>query len=343
MALPSTGGTVSQVIQTDLNPLAVRYAQIVGAFIRDTLDSNGNFRNLADPACGLGTEGVFSPFAADGTLRTDLLWDANGGTSNQGWFNFGLTKEDSISISPEQTVQQTPTGQYLRTVRNVYTKLEDKVALTPIENTDLIRRLRFNLPLSGWTPTDGASGYQLVRPNTDTFYERQLILFLIDNNELVAEVFPRLGPDKTGKIEMGRKTPYAPDSFSWDVMPDPYTGAPQWICESGSGFLSEGNFEFTVTPPAVTPITGLKATVLVPTPTDVTSPTYTVSLQAVSGGSWAAGTVSTPSPSASGGWTTITIGSLTASQVYNALKITATGGGVTATTVPSAPFTATAS
>jgi hypothetical protein len=336
MALPSTGGTTAQVIAPGWDPTKVRYGQIV-------LDSNGVPQNLAATAAGLGSAGVFSPFAADGlTIRQDLLWNSPG--TNQGWFNFGLTKEDSIKVNAEQTVQQTPTGQTLRTVRNVYTKLDDKVSLTPLENSNLVKRLRYNLPLSGWVPDDGTAGYQLVRGVSDVLIERQMILFLIDTDQqLLAEVYPRLSPDKTGGVEFGRKMPYAPESFSWDVTPDPYSQASMWTCEAGSAWNSEGLFEFSTSAPSVTPITGLKATVIVPTPLDITSPTYTVAIQSTSGGSFTSGTVTTPSPSASGGFTTITIGSLTASTTYNALKITASGGGITATTPPSAPFTATAS
>lgn len=344
MALPSTGGSVAATIQPGWDPLKVRYGQIVGVYIRDYLDASGNVRNLADPACGLGSQGVFSPFAQDGNIRTDLLWSAGGGVGNQGWFNFGLTKEDSIKVSPEQSVQQTPTGQTLRSVRNVYTKLEDKVMLTPLENSNLVNRLRYNLALSGWTPDDGTAGAQLLRGLTDTLIERQLILFLIDGNQLIAEVYPRLSPDKTGSNEFGRKSPYAPDSFSWDVLGDPYSQQAMWLNEAGTSWGLEGDFQFSTVVPTVTPISGLKATVIVPTPTDFASPpTYTVQLQATAGGSFVAGTVSTPSPSISGAFTTVTIGSLTASQAYNALRLTATGGGVTSTTPSSAPFTATAS
>jgi hypothetical protein len=343
--LPATGGTAEQVILPGIDPLKVRYGQIVGAFIRDCLDANGNFRNLADPSVGLGVKGVFTPFAADGlTIREDLLFNSNGGTNNQGFFNFGLTKEDSISVAPDQTVQMTPTGQTLRSVRNIYTKIEDKVSLTPIENNTIIQRLWYNLPLTGFVPNDGTPGYQLVRGETDVLIERQLILFLIDTDgQLLAEVFPRLGPDKTGKIEFGRKSPYAPDSFSWDVLPDPFTQASMWICEAGTAWQAEADFEFETTAPSVTPVTGLKATVIVPTPADIVTPTYTVALQSTAGGPFTAGTVGTPAPVASDGFTTISVTGLTASAVFNALQVTATGGGITATSPVSASFTATAS
>jgi len=352
MALPSTGGTSSQVLLPGVNPLNVRYGQIAGVFIRDYLNSNGTVNNLAAAAAGLGTATtatgtaqLFTPFAADNlTIRQDLLWNASGGSGNQGWFNLGLIKEDSISSSPEQTVQQTPSAQYLRTVRNVYTKIDDKVMLTPLENSQLIQRLRWNLPLSGWTPSDGTAGYGLARANTDVFIERQLIVFLVDSDSnMIAEVYPRLGPDKTGKTEYGRKNPYAPDSLSWEVEPDPFSQCPMWLFEVGSQWNSEGTFFFGTTPPAVSPITGLKANVTFPTLVDLVSPTYTAQTQATSGGSWTNATV-TGSPTVSGGFTTIQITGLTASQVYNAVQVTGTGtGSVVAVSAVSAPFTATSS
>lgn len=342
MALPSTGANYDTVLAPTLDPTKVRYGNIVHALGRDYFKADGTPNNLSDPACGVGTLGLFTPFAADNiSIREDLLWDAPG--SNQGWFSFGLLKEDAQSITLDQTVQQTPSAQILRNVRSVLTKLEDKVSITPIESSDLINRLRFELPLTGWTPTDGTPGYQLARGNTDTLVERQIVLFLIDGDgQLIAEVYPRVVTDKKGKLDMSRKNPYSME-LSWDVLPDPLSRKPMWICNGGSQYLSQGNFLFETATPGVTPITGLKATVVVPTPIDVTSPTYTVALQTTSGGSFVAGTVTTPSPSVSGAYTTITIGSLVSSQLYNALKITATGGGVTATTASSAPFTATAS
>jgi hypothetical protein len=347
--LPSTGANYATVIEPSLNPLGVRYGQIVDVFIRDYLNENGSPNNLAAASCGLGSEGVFTPFAADGvSIREDLLWDSESGT-NQGWFHIGLLKEDAQSVSPDQTVQQTPSSQVIRTVRNVFTKLEDKITFTPIEASDLVNRLRFELPLNsaGWTPTDGTPGYQLVRPATDVLIERQIIMFLIDTDgQLVSEVFPRVASDKKGKVGFERKNPYSLE-LSYDVLPDPFTQSAGWINRAGTAWNAEGLFNFESVPPIVTPITGLKATVVVPTPLELTTPTYTVALQTTAGGSFTAGTVTTPAPSSSGGFTTITIGSLAASQQYNGLQITVSGtsdgGTVTATSPVSAPFTATAS
>jgi hypothetical protein len=342
--LPSTGANYATVIEPSLNPLGVRYGQIVDVFIRDYLNENGSPNNLAAASAGLGVEGVFTPFAADGvSIREDLLFDAP--SPNQGWFHPGLLKEDAQSISPDQTVQQTPSSQVIRTVRNVFTKLEDKISFTPIEANDLVNRLRFELGLNsvGWVPTDGTPGYQLVRPATDVLMERQLIVFLIDTDgQLVAEVFPRIASDKKGKIGLERKNPYSLE-LSYDVLPDPFTQSAGWICRAGTAWNAEGLFEFESVPPIVTPVTGLKATVVVPTPLELVSPTYTVQTQLTPGGSFTTATVGTPSPVASGGFTTITITGLTATTDYNALQVTVTAGGVTATSPVSAPFVSTAS
>jgi hypothetical protein len=345
MALPSTGANYATVIEPSLNPLGVRYGQIVDVFIRDYLDENGSPNNLAAVSAGLGVEGVFTPFAADGvSIREDLLWDAP--SPNQGWFHPGLLKEDSQSISPDQTVQQTPSAQEIRTVRNVFTKLEDKISFTPIEANDLVNRLRFELGLNsvGWTPTDGTPGYQLVRPATDVLMERQLIVFLIDTDgQLVAEVFPRVASDKKGKIGLERKNPYSLE-LSYDVLPDPFTQSAGWICRAGTAWNAEGLFNFESVTPIVTPLTGgVTATVMVPTPVDLTSQVFTAAVQETAGGSFASATVS-GSPTVAGGFTTVTVSGLTAVTTYNALQLTVTGDtgsldGITATSPVSAPFT----
>jgi hypothetical protein len=342
--LPATGGNYNSVIAPSNNPLDVRYGQITAVLIRDYLDSSGNVQNLANPNAGVGTQGLFTPFAADGlTIRNDLLWNAGG--TNQGWFNMGLLKEDSISVDSSFSVQETNTAQTLRTVRNVFTKLDDKIMFTTLENSDLVKRLRFNLTLSGWTPDDGTLGYQLPRGAQDVMVERQLILFLIDtDNQLVAEVFPRVAVDKIGKVEFGRKMPYSPEGFTFSVLPDPYSQQASWLCEAGSAWVQEAEFGFISTPPTVTPATGLKATVTFPTPTDIVTPTYTAQIQTTATGAFASATVaSSPAPSVSGAYTTLTVTGLTSSTSYNALKVTATAatGGRAVTSASSAPFTAT--
>lgn len=344
MTLPSTGGSWAKVLQGGLNPLAVRYWQTVDGFVRDYLTVNGIPLNLADPACGLGSEGLFTPFAADGiTIREDLLFESPG--ANQGWYHLGELKEDATSISPDQTVQQTPTAQSVRTVRDVLTKLDDKVMFTMIENGDLAYHLRFELPLAGFVPQDGLPNYQIARGETDVLIERQIMLLGTDTDgQLLAEIYPRVDTDKKGKIELARKTPYSQE-FTYNVLIDPQTQKTMYVCRAGNAWNAQGNFEFSAFQPAVVPQTGLKANITFPTPTDVLTPAYSVAIQTTVGGGFTPATLGTggATGTVSGNFTTVGIADLTASESVNAVIVTATGTNATVSSPPSLPFTATSS
>lgn len=340
-ALPATGGTWEVELEPSLNPLAVRYWQVTHVLIRDYFKADGTVFNLADPSVGLGAEGVFTPFAADGvSIRSDLLVSSSG--TNQGFYSLGLLKEDAISTDPSQSIQETLSSQYVRTVRNVLTKLDDKVTFTPIESSPLVDALNFELPLANGVPQVGTPGYQVLRGQTDQLVERIIVLIGIDTDQnLIAKVYPRVVNDKKGKLSMERKTPESGE-LTYSVEPDPYSKQSMWICRAGTQWLSEGDFDFLTTAPLVTPVTlGVTATVTFPTPLDITSPTYTASLQTTPTGSFTSGTVG--SPTVNGAFTTVTLSALTAATSYNAVQITATGtldgGSVTATSPVSAPFT----
>ncbi|TDH48891.1 fibronectin type III domain-containing protein [Mycobacterium eburneum] len=335
--LPATGGAWADVYQPLLQPLAERYWQITDILIRDYFDANGNPRNLADPSVGLGSQGLFTPFAADGTLREDLI--------AAGWVYGGMLADKSMKITPDVTVKETPTAQIVRTTRNVFTKLDDKIDVTFIEAGPVMDAMRYELPLNllgtSTIPLLGTPGYQVKRGESDQVIERQVVLLGTDNGFSRAEVFPRVATDKKGATSLDRE---ATEDYPWtaSVLPDPYSRASMWICRGGPSWSGLGNFSFETTPPIVTPVTGLKATVVVPTPIDMTSPTYTVALQTTANGAFTAGTVATD-PTVSGSFTTLTVTGLTASQAYNALQVTATAGEVSVTSPVSAAFTATAS
>lgn len=345
MALPSTGGTWAQVLQPDLNPLNVDYFQITDILAKD-YDPTGQVWNAANAAVGLGVQGLFTPFAADNlTIRKDLLVAAGG--SNQGFYHIGLLKEDSVSITHDQTMQQTPSAQLVRTSRNVLTKLDDKITFTPQEESPLTRYLRYELPLAGGIPALGSPGSgQIARGTTDVPVERVLVVLGVDGaGKLRARVFPRVITDKKGKEDLGRKMPSSESELSYEILPEPYSQQTEWICYAGSQWLAAGDYSFETTTPQVTTVTGLKAHIVFPTPLDLTSPTYTVSTQAVAGGSWSSATVGSggDAPSASGNFTTVTITTLVASQAYNALQVTATASPTVITGPVSGPFTATSS
>ncbi|EID12933.1 gp31 protein [Mycobacterium xenopi RIVM700367] len=345
MTLPATGGTWAEVLEDNLNPLNVRYWQITHGLIRD-YDPTGTF-NLASPAVGLGTvqtasgpAQLFTPFAADNvSIRGDLLVTSPNSAVN--FYDLGLLKEDATDWTPDQTLQQTPSAQLVRSVRNVLTKLDDKVNFTPLESNPLIDYLKFELPLTG-IPALGTPGYGVARGNTDVPRERTLVLIGVDTDaNLVARVFPRVITDKKGKNELARKNPDSSE-LTYEVLPDPFTKQTMWVCRAGTAWLGAGNLQFETAVPAVTPVTGLNATITFPTPIDITSPVYSVQIQQTPTGAWSAATLS-GSPSVSGGLTTLTISGLTASTTYNAIQVTATGANATVTGPQSAPFTSTAS
>lgn len=351
MALPATGGTWSQELESDLNPLNVRYAQIVHAIMGD-YDPTGVF-NLASPDVGLGTvytkdgtANLFTPFAADNvSIRGDLLHTSPSSVINA--HDLGLLKEDSTDWDLDETLTETPTAQYVRSVRNIITKLSDKVSLVPLESKPAIDWLQYELPLanlasSTTTPPApvGTPGYGVARGNTDEGVERWVCLIAIDtNSNLWARVYPRIITDKKGKAALQRKHPDSmPQAYS--VLPDPFTKQSMWVCRAGTAWLGAGNLNFETQVPTVTPVTGLKANIVFPTPIDVESPVYTVALQETAGSAFTAATIGTPS--VAGGFTTVPITTLTASTKYNAVQVTATGTNATATGPVSAPFTSTA-
>jgi hypothetical protein len=347
MALPTTGGTWAQVLEPNLNPLNVRYSQITHALFRD-YDSTGVF-NLAAPSVGLGQvytangtlANLFTPFAANNTsIRSDLLITSSG--TNQGFYDPGLLKEDAQDWTLDETLTETPSAQFVRTVRNIITKLDDKISLVPLESNTVTDFLRYELPLASGVPTLGTAGYGLARGNTDQAVERVLILISIDtSSNLYARVFPRVITDKKGKSSAQRKEPDAMP-LSYSVLPDPFTGQSMWVCRAGSAWLGAGNINFETTAPLVTTVTGLKGNIVFPTPIDNTSPVYSIATQLLSTSAFVAGTLTSTSGTVSGGFTTIQATGLTASATYNAVQVTATGS-VTVTGPPSAPFTATAS
>ncbi|UXA06586.1 fibronectin type III domain-containing protein (plasmid) [Mycobacterium sp. SMC-2] len=343
--LPASGATQAVVLEPTLNPLGTRYWQIVYALVRDYYKADGTVFNLADPSVGLAMASngqmLFTPFAADGvSIREDLLITAPG--TNQGFYSVGFLKPESVSVTPDQTMTETPTAQWVRSTRNVLDKLDDKIAFEPLESSPLTQYLKYEKPLAGGVPALGTPNLIIPRGNTDVPVERVLLLIGIDGDgQLKSRVFPRIVTDKKAKAELGRK---APDSqmLNYSALPCAYSKNVEWTCYAGSQWNASGDFDFLTTAPVVTPVTGLDATIVFPTPIDITSPVYTVALQETANGSFTSATLS-GSPTVSGGFTTVTISGLTASTTYNAAQVTATGSNDTATSPVSAPFTSTAS
>lgn len=344
MALPSTGGNYATVLQPSLNPLAVRYWQITDVLIQDYFNANGVPNNWAASSVGLGTAGLFTPFAADGTIRQDLL--IGSGAPNQGFYHAGELKEDVVAVTNDITVQETPTAQSVRTVREVITKLDDKVNFTMLEAGPLQDYLRYELPLANGIPDIGTKGYQVARGPMDQLIDRTICLIGVDSDgQLRAEFFPRVCPNKKDKTDLQRKNP---ESLGWTgtALPDPISGQVMWVCREGANWRSLGGVPVlgTVTP---TPITGLKVT-LVFTVSGLDVGALTASSFAATkttGGTTTALTLTgSPGIVTSAGVTTVTLtgSGLAATTVYTG-TITVTGDNGATSTVPIPSFTSTAS
>lgn len=343
MTLPATGGTWTAQLEPSLQPLAVRYWQISDVLIADYFDTNGNPNNWADPACGLGSDGLFTPFATDGSIRGDLLATGSA-TPNQGLYHLGELKEDTTAITPDQTVTETPTAQSLRTVRDVLTKLDDKIDFTPLEASDLVNRLRYELPLAGWSPADGQPGYQISRGVTDFLQERRVVILGVDGDgQLLAEVFPRVVTNKKGKTELQRKNPQSL-ALTYTALPDPMTGKTMWLCRSGVAWEALSGGPMFSGAPVATAVTGLKANIVFPTPTGGTVPyTYSVTQQAGGVGAFTAATLSSATGTVAGSTTTLVATGLTATTAY-VFKVTVTdANSKTSTAAATATVTTTAS
>lgn len=345
MTLPDTGANWATALEPSLNPLAIRYWQVTDVLICDYLNANGVPNNLADSVWGLGAAGVFTPFAADGTIRQDLLVGSTELSLPQGFYHIGHLKEDTVAITPDETVQETPTAQSVRTVRNVLTKLDDKINFTPDEATPLVDYLRYELPLCNGIPDVGTAGYQLIRPPFDALVERTIVLLGVDTDgHLRAEVFPRVVTDKKGKTELQRKNPESLE-LTYSALVDPYTQAVSWVCREGAAWRALGGApKFSTSAPTATPVAGAKATVSVPEPTgfDVHDAQYTVAQQVGGSGAYTSSTLATgTNPTGRGTGTLVfTVTGLTADSQYK-FQVTATGSNdAVATSQPSNSITA---
>lgn len=357
MSLPSSGGTWAQQLQPSLQPLAVRYWQVTDVLICDYFSGWGNGgvvgtpNNLSDASVGVATQvwtvngwktgGFFTPFAVDGTVRGDLL--INSGVPNQGLYHCGELKEDTTEITTDMTVQETPTAQSVRSVREVITKLDDKVNFTLMEAGPLADSLRYELPLANGIPDIGTAQYQMARGPMDQLADRTIILIGVDTDgNLRSEVFPRCTPNKKGKTPFGRKTNEQVE-LTYTALPDPMTGQVMWVCREGANWRALGGKPVGSTVTA-TPVTGLKVNlVFTISGQDVQNPTFTATK--TTGGTTTALTLQgSPSIVWSNGVGTVTLvgTSLTASTSYTG-QITVTGdnGATTVLAIPS--FTSTSS
>lgn len=340
MSQPSTGVSFLTGYEPTIQPLATRYWQITFALVRDYLNLDGTVNNLGLASAGLDANGNFTAFALDDNWRGDLMVEQYSNTTpNQGFYPPGDLKEDVMAIDPSLSTQDTITASSIRSTRNVFTKLGDKVNITPLESNPVVDYLRFEFPLLGDAsrgippvPDIGSTPYSIKRQPTDLLCERQVILGGVDGNgHLMARILPRVALSKRGKEMMQRKNPEELE-IEWEILSCPYAKTPEILCRSGLAWQALGGSPtFPGSAPVATAISGDKATIAFDTPTGIDAPfQYTVAQQVGGSGAFTASTLQ-GSPSVSSGTTTLTATGLVTSSAY-VFQVTATGTNNASTT-----------
>jgi hypothetical protein len=346
VAWPSTGGTLANTLQPTFLPTAIRKGPIVAIIIGD-YKINGVPVNFNQ--CGTNANGVFTPFATDGTLRTDLL--ASSPTPTLQGFSIGLTKEDGWKFDPKITVDKTPTGQSIWSARNDITEMSGTLGFTARQWMPLIDLLRMDSPTlnaagQSIVPDIGTAGYSVGANGYQQPCERWIIALGFDGPNMFSITIPRCSQQTLGPSEAQRKN--ALDTmFGYEIILDPNTSQPYIISNGGAGWLGEGGVPVLGTVTA-TPVTGLKVTVSFPiSGLDVSGLTAaSFAATKTTGGTTTALTIPSSgagSPSVSAGVATFTGTGLTASAVYTGGTVTVTGDNNATTTATIPTFTATSS
>lgn len=341
VAWPSTGGTWANIMQPTLLPTAIRKGIITNIIIGD-YKINGvpvNFNN-----CGVNTNGVFTPFATDGTLRNDLLWNSTSPTLMG--YSIGLTKEDGWKFDPKITVDKTPTGQTIWSSRNDITEVAGTLGWTARQWMPLIDLLRADAPTlnsagQSIVPDIGQAGYSFGAPGYQQLCERWIIALGFDGTNNFSITIPRCSQQTLGPTEAHRKGPLD-TMFAYEILLDPNTSQPYIISNGGAGWLGEGGVPvWSATPPVATAVTGLKATITSAAPTgqDVGTVTYTAT-KTLSGTTTPV--TLTGSPVISGGNVTVTTAtsSLVSGSAYTFNLIATGDNGASSTSLASNSITA---
>lgn len=326
MALPANGGTYADLLQPGVNPLAVRKAIITDILIRDYLDENGLVRSLADPSVGLNTDGLFSPFAVDGKLRTDLIGD-----DGLGFYHIGALHEDGNEMGYKTNVANTMIAQSKRAVRFDVTEDNEIVTIKALEGNPIVDTLRYDLALED-LPDLGQAGYTLAMPAETSLIERQVIVLGFDGDNYFGQTFPRMALQDRGNSAWNKKDPDTMEIHLGALL-CPYVGFPVlWHREGAAWRGLQGAPVFSAAPTAAA-VSGQKATVSFVPPTSKSS-SYTYIVEKSNDGvTWSTATVVTTTGTNP---VVITVSGITASQTwYFHVKATGTNN-ITTTSMSSA-------
>lgn len=330
MALPASGGTYAAQLQPGINPLAVRKAIITDILIRDYLNADGTVHNLADPAIGLNADGKFSPFAADGRLRTDLLVTASG--ANLGFYHLGGLHEDGTKMGYKTDVSDTMIAQSKRAVRFDVTSDNDTVTIKAMEGIPVVDVLRYDLPLSNIADV-GKASYTIAKAAETALIERQVIALGFDGDNYFAQTFPRMALRNRGDANWNKKDADVMEVELGSLL-CPYVGSPALWHREGAAWRGLQGAPVFASAPVATPVSGAKANVVFPVPTSKSSSfTFVVEKSNDGVSAW-----TTATPVTTTGTTSISIqvSGITASSTWY-FRVKATGSnGITTTSANSA-------
>ena len=228
MPLPSSGVEWYDAYGQAYNPLGIRKGLITNILIRDYKGSTTSLRNAAIQT---NSKGLFSPYAADGKYRGDLLSNSLDGGR---FYDVGSLKDDGIKLTPDVSVEAVKIAQQRRGVRYDITDENDEIMFTCRESNPVVDALRFDLPLSGLT-TAGSSQYTVVKPQESDLIERQIIALAEDGDNRFAYIFPRVSRKKVGATQMNRKDPDDLE-LTYGALICPFVDTPVYICREGDGW-----------------------------------------------------------------------------------------------------------
>lgn len=335
MALPTTGDTWANVLEPTVDPLNVRKGVITDIIIADYRRADGSVVRLDVPEAGLAMQPdgklVFTPFAEDGQLRTDLL----GPSSYLNGYHIGFLKDDGWTATPDTTVDETPVAQSIWSVRQDVTKGSYEIMFVARESTVLTTYLDMDLPLCNGLPDMGTKNLSIAAPLGNNLIERIIIAIGVDGDELFARVLPRVSRKKPGKQAANKKDPFDHE-YTYAAVIDPYTKSPYiasfggfaWTEDAGSPIIG------TIVP---TPVTGAKVNLVFDlSGEDISDPTF--SATKTTGGATTPLTL-LGSPSIVNGVVTLVGSGLVATSAYTGV-LTVTGSNGLSATAPIPTFTA---
>lgn len=315
MALPANGGTYGTLLQPGINPLAVRKAIITDILIRDYLNADGTVHNLADTAVGLNTSGLFSPFAGDGKLRTDLL-----GSDGLGFYHLGALHEDGTKMGYNTDVADTMIAQSKRAVRFDVTSDNDIVTIKAMEGNPIVDALRYDLPLAN-LPDMGQAEYTIAKAAETALIERQVIAIGFDGDNYFAQTFPRMALRNRGDSDWNKADVDVMEVELGSLL-CPYVGKPVLWHREGAAWRGLQGAPVFAAAPVATATSGQTATIAFAKPTSKsTSFTYVVEKSNDGSTGWTAATVTDTAGTAN---LTITVSGVTTSSTWY-FRVKATG------------------